>query len=501
MAKRRSSKKGRREGRDLEKVLGPEKQLEDASDLLGKLVDGALPPDASFEEYEEKILEIANEIARRRLERKLQSVADAQPKSLHIEHNEDWRGRGFNEFSKHKYRQHLPGTVTYHSLVGALRVRRYTYREAVRRGRTYVALDLQVGLIERMTPGFARCLAFAYSQAPVREVELLLRAAGRCPPSRATLDRASKDLGAYAVACNEQIEPVVRAEEILPVGTVAVALGLDRTSVAMREDGSRYRPYSDLRRPRPKGPRRVAGRGVSWKLDYVATVTFLDSGGKRLESRHYRLASELEPEHIADRMIADVRRALEQSPRLRIIVVQDGAAELWCLMRKKLKGDLGLKRWEEVLDWYHLDERLTQCLDVSEASPKQRAVHRSRWHSMLLERDDGPRAFVRSLRTFRKKVKAEAHEKFEEHLGYFMKRTNLIGYKRIRGKRLPIGSGATEGTCKSLIGTRAKRSGQHWTQRGLTAALHLRSIQQSGRFDAFWNLFAQRYKANALHSM
>lgn len=484
-------------------MLGPagRKRLEDATDLIGKLVDEALPPDASFEEYEEKILEIANEIARRRLERKLQSVADVQPKELRIEHNDDWHGIGFGNFSKHEYRQHLPGTVTYHSLVGALRVRRYTYRETVRRGAIYVALDLEVGLIERMTPGFARCLAFAYSQAPVREVERLLIAAGRCPPSRATLDRASKDLGAYAVACNDEIEPRVRAQEVLPSGTVAVALGLDRTSVAMREDGSQYRPYPDLRRPRPKGPPRSAGRGVSWKLDYVATVTFLDIHGKRLDSRHYRLASELEPAAIADRMIADVRRALEQSPKLKIIVVQDGAPELWCLMREKLKADLGLRRWDEVLDWYHVDERLTACLDVSSASSKQRAVHRSRWHSMLLERSDGPRAFVRSLQTFKKKVKPEAHEKFDEHFNYFVKRTNLIGYKRIRRKKLPIGSGATEGTCKSLIGTRAKRSGQHWTQRGLTAALHLRALEQSGRFDAFWDLFAHRYKASVLHSM
>jgi hypothetical protein len=484
----------RRTPEEIEKELGPDgrKRLEEATDLIGELVDGMLPEGASFEEYEDAVLKIANEIARRRLERKLQGIADAQPVRLHIEHNDDWHGIGFGYFSKGEFRQHLPGTVTYHSLVGPLRVRRFTYREPFRYGATYVALDLEAGLMERMTPGFARCVAFAFSQMPIREAELMLLAAGRIPPSRATLDRGAKDLGEYAYACSDEIEPVLRANEILPEGTVAVALGLDRTAVAMR---GTYDPYSTGRwRPRPKGER-SSGKGVSWCLDYVGTVTFLDAHGERLDSRHYRLASTSEPEHIAKRMLADVRRALEQSPRLKILIVQDGAPELWNVMRDKLKSEPSVKRWDEVLDWYHVDERLSALLDLSTAETRQRTEKRSQWHAMLLKKSDGPKAFLRSLHRFRNRIRPEGIEKFDEHVSYFTKRTALLGYRRIRRKHLPIGSGPTEGSCKSLIGTRAKRSGQHWTQRGLTSALHLREIEQSGRFDAFWTLFAERYKA------
>jgi hypothetical protein len=71
----------------------------------------------------------------------------------------------------------------------------------------------------------------------------------------------------------------------------------------------------------------------------------------------------------------------------------------------------------------------------------------------------------------------------------------------LRQRGIPIGSGITEGACKSLVGMRAKRSGQRWSQRGLTAALHLRSIIHSDRFDAFWDLFAQRYRASAITSI
>ncbi|MEO1484012.1 MAG: hypothetical protein AAFU77_18015, partial [Myxococcota bacterium] len=63
---------------------------------------------------------------------------------------------------------------------------------------------------------------------------------------------------------------------------------------------------------------------------------------------------------------------------------------------------------------------------------------------------------------------------------------------------LPIGSGVVEGACKSLVQGRAKRSGQRWSQRGLTATLHLRAIDESDRFDRYWAIFAQRYKATSM---
>jgi hypothetical protein len=500
VTKSKGSKSNKASAQDLEEKLGRigRKRLEEATDLIADVVDEMLPEDASFEEYERAVLEVANEIARRRLERKLQGIADRQPLALRIDHNDDWHGVGFGELSTHEFRRHLPGTVTYHSLVGPLQVCRYTYRQCIRNGVTYVPLELEVGIMERMTPGLAKCTAFAFSQVPVREAERLLRAAGRCPPSRATLDRSAKDLGAYAMACNDEIEPEVRATEILPPGTVAIALGLDRTAVAMRNPEDHEHLEAGLRRSRPKGQPRARARGVSWRMDYIGTVTFLDSNGDRLDSRHYRLRANANADIMVDRMIADLRHALEQNRTLRIIVVQDGAQELWNLIRPRLKAEPLVKKWEEVLDWYHVDERLTACLDLSCSTPQERERKRARWHAHLLEERDGAKAFLHSLRGFGKTIPGASKDKFDEHLNYFGRRTKLLGYRLIRQKKLPIGSGVTEGACKSLVGTRAKRSGQHWTQRGLTAALHLRSLDQSGRFDCFWELFAQRYRASAL---
>ena len=79
------------------------------------------------------------------------------------------------------------------------------------------------------------------------------------------------------------------------------------------------------------------------------------------------------------------------------------------------------------------------------------------------------------------------------YLGGYARKMNYVAYRRVG---FPIGSGAVEGACKSLVGLRAKRNGQRWKQDGLTAALTLRSIEQSGRLSSFWTISSRRFSAD-----
>ncbi len=65
-------------------------------------------------------------------------------------------------------------------------------------------------------------------------------------------------------------------------------------------------------------------------------------------------------------------------------------------------------------------------------------------------------------------------------------------YVSLRKANLPVGSGATEGACRSVIGERASR---RWRDSGLTAALTLRSIYASERLPRFFERL-QLYTAN-----
>jgi len=488
-------------GEELEK----EKLIEECEEKLEQLVRERLEQGGSFgsfADYEKAMLEIAHEVVRRRLEKKLQSLADGFVDRLAIEHTNDWHGA--REGRLFRYRRHSPGTAAYHSLVGPLRVRRDTYRECGL-GSSYVPLELAAGLIERMTPALAQSVAIGYAYMPPRTCEQMMLASGLRPPSRSTFDRAARDLGAYAANCNGEIEPLVRANEIVDPNAQSIVLGLDRTAVPMRggERGADALMMYDNRlrrsRPKPRSRAEIAGP-VSWRMDYVGTVAMLSADGTLLTTRKYRLPGEADAEKIVARMMADVRHALVQRPQLTISIIQDGAPELWRVVAGALAEERLVSAWTETLDWYHLDERLGKCLELC-TPPVERASQRKRWHAQLFASDTGIRNVLRSLRRQARKLDASGSEELTGHINYLARNQHRAAYASRRAAGAPIGSGITEGACKSLVGMRAKRSGQRWSQRGLTAALHLRAIHDSGRFDGFWSFFSRRYRASHIVSL
>jgi hypothetical protein len=254
---------------------------------------------------------------------------------------------------------------------------------------------------------------------------------------------------------------------------------------------------SDLhrRRPHPRPRSRLRGP-VQWRMDYVGTVAFFDADRTLLGSRKYRGPGEANVSEIVERVMSDVRHALIQRP-VELAVVQDGASELWTAIQSALRNEPQVSTWTEVLDWYHLDERLTKCLDLCVDEPEREAL-RAAWHAALLEKTRGARTVMRALQTHADTAGTEDAADLAMHIGYFETHRARMNYRAYRARGIPIGSGVTEGACKSVVNVRAKRSGQRWSQRGLTAALHLRAMHESDRFDGFWSFFSRRYRATSI---
>ena len=82
-------------------------------------------------------------------------------------------------------------------------------------------------------------------------------------------------------------------------------------------------------------------------------------------------------------MMADLRHALRQVPALAVGVIQDGAPELWNLLRPALLAEpLGTACYEAI-DRYHLTERLADVLRYGEPDASTRRARLSRWNESL----------------------------------------------------------------------------------------------------------------------
>jgi hypothetical protein len=119
------------------------------------------------------------------------------------------------------------------------------------------------------------------------------------------------------------------------------------------------------------------------------------------------------------------------------------------------------------------------------------------WRQSLVEDAAAIDAIASYLRFHRKDAKSpEKRRKIKEHITYIENNDDRMRYRRLREQGMPIGSGITESACKTVVNMRAKGAGQRWSVPGLRGTLHLRALNASNRFDAFWAHFAKAHVAN-----
>ncbi len=455
---------------------------------LRKAVDAKVGADAGFEAREVAALELTDEATRLFLRDDLVAIADRHGEQIEVD--------GVI------YQQHQPGTVTYFTLCGAVDIERWTYREmGMRNGPTIVPLELEAGLVEHGTPALGFRIALGYAKDHMRSCEEDMKADHRSPPSRSTLERMAKSIGTDARRVAPRIEPRLRRAEAVPARAVAVSVGLDRTSVPMEESlppgeapatrrKKRHTPYART----PPDP-----VTVTYRMAYVGTVTFHDVHGDELGTRVYAAAAHESPqERVVSPLMADLRHALTHAPELTVGVIQDGAPELWTLLTTALSVEPLVTKYYTAIDRYHLNERLAEVLRSVEPDVTARGDRLSYWNERL-DRDDDAiyriRATVRDLH-------ADALtrgdlilvKQLDPHLTYFENNGHLMRYARLRNVGLPVGSGVTEGACKSVIGMRTNGGGQRWRPEGLEAVLTLRALHKSERLPRFWAHFAHGYR-------
>jgi hypothetical protein len=69
---------------------------------------------------------------------------------------------------------------------------------------------------------------------------------------------------------------------------------------------------------------------------------------------------------------------------------------------------------------------------------------------------------------------------------YFAHNAERMRYPLFRARGMQVGSGIAEAACKTVVSTRAKRSGMRWTPLGLDVLLALRTAVLNEAYDTFW---------------
>lgn len=440
--------------------------------------------EATFTEIEVNALRIANLAVREHLQRDLQRRSDALAPELLID-------------GKH-YKQHEAGNGAYHSLNGGLSVGRFTYREVgVRNGSTVVPLELSAGVVEGATPALGYSVTLGYAQGELRGYAEGMEAAHRCLPSRSTLERTAKAIGSEALKEAPRIEALLRRGERVPDEARGISMGLDRAAVPMEEDRPGDAPPKTRRKERTKPYERAkpAPIDVNYRMAYAGTISLVDEAGEELVTRRYTALPDAEPDDVVKRMMKDAQNALRQNDGLKLVVVQDGAPEMWNATTRGME-DAGIKKWDEVIDRYHLLERLAGALQMVEPDVGARKKKLSEWNEDLDASNEAIGRIQSWLGEQVDKVKGkDVEDKYLGHLVYLERNQARMRYRTLRRKGLPVGSGLTEGACKSVIGQRTCGSGQRWRPEGIGAVLTLRAIHRSDRLSRFWHQLSKNYTA------
>lgn len=368
-----------------------------------------------------------------------------------------------------------PGT--YRTMAGESMVERAVYRQVgVRNGPILDPIALRTGAYGRgWLPLTAQCMAHDVQRGPSREAEDAARQSGRFPYSRASFERVAHMVGEHWLREHADIEDKLTEEFDLPADAVAMSVALDRVAVPMEEAATR-----PVGRPRKDAPKRPVER--NFRMAYCATISLHDVEGESLHTLRYGCMPESDVNLWCSEIAGEAHRLLEQRPDLRIKLLSDGAPEMCNLLRSHFPAAV-FGKVEQGIDFWHVIEKLAPAAKlIFGADRAESELHRMRVR--LRTANSAAEEILAELRDSGMEDKRrDSKRPVHEAITYFENHAEHMRFARSLRLGLPIGSGAVEATCKTLVGVRMKRAGSRWKTTTGEHILRLRALALSDRWE------------------
>jgi hypothetical protein len=339
-------------------------------------------------------------------------------------------------------------------------------------------LDVELGIAGlESSPGVRRMEAVVGSEMPFASAcEPMKVLAGLDVPAKA-VERAAEAIGAQ-IAQRDQQE-ITRAKQlVLPlvpkqnIPEMYVLMDGVQVPVVPSETEGRV--------GRMEGQR---ARTRECKHGCVFTQTAVDHEGWAVrdpDSTTYVGAIET-AEEFGFRIYNEAWRRGWEWARLKV-VIGDGAVWIWNLANQHFPGAV------QIVDLYHARQHLWEVAAL--LYPNDPAAKKN-WVTPMKELLDHGEIEPLVARLRETAVPhAASHPGLTEEIlkeaAYFATNASRMNYPRFRAMGLFVGSGVIEAGCKTVIGSRLKRSGMFWTVRGANAIIALRCCRLNGRFEDYW---------------
>jgi hypothetical protein len=238
-----------------------------------------------------------------------------------------------------------------------------------------------------------------------------------------------------------------------------------------------------------------------YEVATAATISVYDRAGKRLGTVY--LAHAPEPDQLTmNAMLTSLLTELFRDwtgPLPQLAYVTDcGNHEcgyyknVLARMMHPLTGER--LRWQRVVDFYHVSERIWAMAAALFGDNTKAA---NAWaHRMLkaLKKPSGASRVLHSAAALfhRMKLSKTRATNFWKAYRYIQKRTRYMQYHVYAAAHIPLGSGVTEAACKTIFTQRLKLSGMRWTKAGANAILTLRVILLSNTWKRTYHDHLQR---------
>lgn len=348
-----------------------------------------------------------------------------------------------------------------HTLFGDIVVTRNYYHRPTDEGGRF-PMDDALGLVDGYTPGLAALIGRCGAEHPFRQAQEAFRAYTGLDVDARQFPRLAKHLGPMA---ERFLRADIRSEEKTPP---RVYVATDGTGAPLRHEELKGR----------KG-RQPDGTAQTHEIKVGAIFTQHPVTGQKpwrdLDSTTY-VATTQRAEPFGGMMLAEFRRRFAEPPP-EVVYLADGAAWNWELQR------INFPQAVAIVDFYHAAEHVAQVVDLTgDRHSLEGRKRRRRWTKLLL-RGRLDQFLVEARAAF----PPARREEREKELAYFERNRERMRYATFRARGYFIGSGVVEAACKTIVAQRLKGSGMHWSEKGLTHILALRTAILSRRYDQFWH--------------